>query len=84
MEESSSFLRDLLNISARTLKLGKRLDDPKIFLNLLEESRRLGLSEEFCRRLLGLLIEEKERAEGAAAKKEDGLGLEDSPREPWR
>ena len=75
MEESSSLLRDLLNISARTLKLGKRLDDPKIFLNLLEESRRLGLSEEFCRRLLGLLIEEKEKVEGAAAKKEDGLRL---------
>ena len=75
MGESSNLLRDLLNISARTVKLGERLNDPKTLSNLLEESRRLGLSEEFCRRLLGLLIEEWERAEGMAEKGEDGLRL---------
>ena len=75
MEESSTLLKDLLNISAKTLKLDKRLYDPEIFLNLLEECRRLRLSEEFCRRLLGLLIEEKERSEAIAVKREDGLRL---------
>jgi len=73
--EPSNLLRDLLNISARAVRLGERLDDPKTFLDLLEESRRLGLSEEFCRRLLGLLIEEWEKAEGIAEKGEDGLRL---------
>ena len=75
MGEPSNLLRDLLNISARAVRLGERLDDPKTFLDLLEGSRRLGLSEEFCRRLLGLLIEEWERAEGMAEKGEDGLRL---------
>ena len=75
MEESSTLLKDLLNISAKTLKLNRSLYDPEIFLNLLEECRRLRLSEEFCRRLLGLLIEEKERSEAIAVKREDGLRL---------
>ena len=74
MSGSSSLLRDLLNISARTVKLDERLDDPKILSNLLEESRRLGLSEEFCRRLLGLLIEEKGKIKGVV-EGEDGLRL---------
>ena len=74
MSDSSSLLRDLLNISARAVKLGERLDDPKTLSNLLEESRRLGLSEEFCRRLLGLLIEEEKRVKGAV-EGEDGLRL---------
>ena len=74
MSGSSSLLRDLLNISARTVKLDERLDDPKILSNLLGESRRLGLSEEFCRRLLGLLIEEKEKVKGVV-EGEDGLRL---------
>ena len=73
MSEPSSLLKDLLNISAKTIKLGGRLDDPKILSKLLEESRRLGLSEEFCRRLLGLLIEEG-RVKGAV-EREDGLRL---------
>ena len=74
MSEPSSLLTDLLNVLARTVRLGERLDDPKILSNLLEESRRLGLSEEFCRRLLGLLLEEGRRVKGAV-EGEDGLRL---------
>ena len=75
MGESSGLLRELLKISARTLKLSSVLDNPETFSNLLEESQRLGLSEEFCRRLIGLLIEESERIEKTAVKMEDGLRL---------
>ena len=40
MSGSSSLLRDLLNISARAVKLGERLDDPKLsqtYLKNLED-----------------------------------------------
>ena len=75
MGESSGLLRELLKISARTLKLGRVLDNSETFSSLLEESRRLGLSEEFCRRLLGLLIEESEKIQKTVVKREDGLRL---------
>ena len=65
-------LVELLKFCTEALR--EDLDKNEVVAEVIEECRRLNLSEDFARRLLGLFIEESERIRGSE-ERGDGLGL---------
>ena len=66
-------LEQLLKLCSEVISR-ENLSNPETLTRALEECRRLNLSEDFARRLLGLLLEEYSRLYGPQ-EREDGLGL---------
>ncbi|MCS7132661.1 MAG: pyridoxal phosphate-dependent aminotransferase [Aigarchaeota archaeon] len=67
-------LERLLKLCSEAISHGELLR-PETLTKALEECRRLNLSEDFARRLLGLLIEEYSRIHKLEEREEDGLRL---------
>ncbi len=66
-------LEQLLKLCSEVISR-ENLENTETLTKALEECRRLNLSEDFARRLLGLLLEEYSRLYGPR-EREDGLGL---------